>query len=70
MSARSSFFKIAAKAGMLFGAMFVVTVLLAAIPAHQQQAVAARRPPELAGPAASSFPRPRRAGAGSDLRPG
>jgi hypothetical protein len=39
MSARSSFFKLAAKAGMLFGALFVVTVLLAAIPAHQQQAL-------------------------------
>jgi hypothetical protein len=39
MSARSSFFKIAAKAGMLFAALFVVTVLLAAIPAHQQQAL-------------------------------
>jgi len=39
MSARSSFYKIAAKAGMLFGAIFVVTVLLAAIPAHQQQAL-------------------------------
>jgi hypothetical protein len=38
MSARSSFFKIAAKAGMVFGALFVVTVLLAAIPAHHEQA--------------------------------
>ena len=38
MSARSSFFKIAAKAGMVFGALFVVSVLLAAIPAHQQRA--------------------------------
>jgi hypothetical protein len=38
MSARSSFFKIAAKAGMVFGALFVVSVLLAAIPAHQQPA--------------------------------
>jgi hypothetical protein len=39
MSARSSWFKIAAKAGMLFVALFVVTVLLAAIPAHQQRAL-------------------------------
>jgi hypothetical protein len=39
MSARNSFSKIAAKAGMLFAALFVVTVLLAAIPAHQQQAL-------------------------------
>jgi hypothetical protein len=38
MSARSSFFKIAAKAGMVFGALFVVSVLLAAIPAHHEQA--------------------------------
>jgi hypothetical protein len=34
MAGRSTFFQIAAKAGMLFGALFVVTVLLAAIPAH------------------------------------
>ena len=34
MSARSRFFQLAAQAGMLFGALFVVTVLLAAIPAH------------------------------------
>ena len=37
MSARSSFFKIASKVGIVFGALFVVSVLLAAIPAHQQQ---------------------------------
>jgi hypothetical protein len=37
MSARSSFFKIASKAGIVFGALFLVSVLLAAIPAHQQQ---------------------------------
>lgn len=35
MSARSSFFQLAGKAGMLFGALFVVSVLLAAIPAHR-----------------------------------
>jgi hypothetical protein len=46
MSARSSFYKIAAKAGMLFGAIFVVTVLLAAIPAHQQQALQVAIPQE------------------------
>ncbi len=34
MSARSKFVHLAAQAGMLFGALFVVTVLLAAIPAH------------------------------------
>jgi hypothetical protein len=37
MSARSTFVQIAAKAGMLLGAIFVVTVLLAAIPAHHIQ---------------------------------
>ena len=35
MSARRGFFRMAAKVGMLFGALFVVTVLLAAIPAHR-----------------------------------
>jgi hypothetical protein len=39
MSGRNGFIQIAAKAGMLFGALFVVTVLLAAIPSHQQKAV-------------------------------
>jgi hypothetical protein len=39
MSARSQFAQIAAKAGMLLGAIFVVTVLLAAIPAHHVQVV-------------------------------
>jgi hypothetical protein len=38
MLARSSFLQIAAKAGMLLGALFVVTVLLAAIPAHHTPA--------------------------------
>jgi len=35
MSARNTAFQIAAKAGMLLGALFIVTVLLAAIPAHR-----------------------------------
>jgi hypothetical protein len=39
MSARSTFFQIAAKAGMLFGALFLVTVLLAAIPVHRPPTV-------------------------------
>ena len=39
MSARGGFFQVAAKAGMLFGALFVVTVLLAAIPGHHAPAV-------------------------------
>jgi hypothetical protein len=38
MSARSTAIQIAAKAGMLLGALFVVTVLLAAIPAHRPPA--------------------------------
>jgi hypothetical protein len=42
MSARSAFFQLAAKTGMLIGALFVVTVLLAAIPAHH--APAAQQP--------------------------
>ena len=39
MSARSTFRQIAAKAGMLLGTLFLVTVLLAAIPAHQPPTV-------------------------------
>ena len=38
MSARSTFFHFAAKAGILFGALFLVSVLLAAIPAHRAPA--------------------------------
>jgi hypothetical protein len=34
MSARSTFIHLAAKAGILFGALFLVSVLLAAIPGH------------------------------------
>ena len=46
MSARSTALQIAAKTGMLLGALFVVTVLLAAIPAH--------RPPAAQGSAQES----------------
>jgi hypothetical protein len=53
MSARSAFFKIAAKAGIMFGALFVVTVLLAAIPSHQQQAFTVVLPQE---PSTSTSP--------------
>ena len=35
MSARSQFVQLAAKTGILVGALFIVTVLLAAIPAHR-----------------------------------
>ena len=58
MSARSSFFKIAAKAGIMFGALFVVTVLLAAIPAHQQQALQVAIPQEPQEPSTSTVPGP------------
>jgi hypothetical protein len=51
MSARSSFFHLAAKAGMLFGALFVVTVLLAAIPSHRPPAVQASEAQESSSPA-------------------
>jgi hypothetical protein len=51
MSARSSFFHLAAKAGMLFGALFVVTVLLAAIPSHRPPAVQASESQESSSPA-------------------
>src|ERR1700742_1795516 len=39
MSRRSAFIKISTKAAILFGALFVVTVLIAAIPSHQQRAL-------------------------------
>src|SRR5882762_1075914 len=39
MSARSRFIHLAAKAGILFGALFLVSVLLAAIPGHRAPAV-------------------------------
>jgi hypothetical protein len=39
MSRHSSLIKVATKAGILFGALFLVTVLIAAIPAHQQKAL-------------------------------
>src|SRR5881628_218742 len=38
MSARSTFIHLAAKAGILFGALFLVSVLLAAIPGHHAPA--------------------------------
>jgi hypothetical protein len=39
MSARSNFIHLAAKVGILFGALFLVSVLLAAIPGHRTAAV-------------------------------
>jgi len=38
MSARSTFLNLATRAGILFGALFVVSVLLAAIPGHRAPA--------------------------------
>src|SRR5271169_3235437 len=38
MSARSTFIHLATKAGILFGALFLVSVLLAAIPGHRAPA--------------------------------
>src|SRR3981189_3244129 len=42
MSARSTFIHLAAKAGILFGALFLVSVLLAAIPSHRAPAMPAQ----------------------------
>jgi hypothetical protein len=46
MSRRGTFFRLAVKAGILFGALFIVTVLLAAIPAHHAPAAQALVAPE------------------------
>src|SRR5271155_6260195 len=51
MSARRTYFHLAAKAGMLFGALFVVTVLLAAIPAHHTPSAEAQVAQESSGAA-------------------
>jgi hypothetical protein len=40
MSVRGIFFQIAFKAGLLFGALFLVSVLLAAIPSHRPPSAA------------------------------
>src|SRR5712691_1595115 len=42
MPARSTFFRLAAKAGVFFGALFLVGVLLAAIPGHRAPAAQAQ----------------------------
>src|ERR1700742_4307969 len=54
MSRRSTFVKLATKAGILFGALFLVTVLIAAIPAHQQRALEVVVAPEQQDSAAQS----------------
>jgi hypothetical protein len=44
MSARSTFLHFATKTGILFGALFLVSVLLAAIPGHRAPAAPAQEP--------------------------
>jgi len=46
MSARSTFIHLAARAGILFGALFLVSVLLAAIPGHRAPAVPVQDAPQ------------------------
>src|SRR6266403_1605553 len=49
MSPRSTFVHLATRAGILFGALFLVSVLLAAIPGHRAPAVATQDTPESSG---------------------
>lgn len=49
MSARSTFIHLAAKAGILFGALFLVSVLLAAIPSHRAPAAPVQDVQQLSG---------------------
>src|SRR3981081_511731 len=49
MSARSTFIHLAARAGILFGALFLVSVLLAAIPGHRAPAVPVQDAPQSSG---------------------
>jgi hypothetical protein len=49
MSARSSFFHLAAKAGILFGALFLVSVLLAAMPGHRTGVLPAQESQQSSG---------------------
>jgi hypothetical protein len=53
MSARSTFLQLAAKAGLLFGALFVVSVLLAAMPGHRAPIVQSAGPQESSSPSQS-----------------
>jgi hypothetical protein len=64
MSARSAAIHITGKAGILFGALFLVSVLLAAIPGHH--APAAAEPQEQQ----SSAPAPETPGLDHDMTPG
>src|SRR6266404_4109581 len=49
MSARSTFIHLAARAAILFGALFLVSVLLAAIPGHRAPAVPLQDAPQSSG---------------------
>jgi hypothetical protein len=49
MSARHTMLHIAAKAGILFGALFLVSVLLAAIPGHRAPAAPSQEPQQPSG---------------------
>ena len=49
MSARSTLFHFAGKAGILFGALFLVSVLLAAIPSHRAPAAPAQEAQQSSG---------------------
>jgi len=50
MSARSTFIHLAAKAGILFGALFLVSVLLAAIPGHHAPTTPGQESQQSSGP--------------------
>jgi hypothetical protein len=56
MSARRTFFHLAAKAAMVFAAIFVVTVLLAAMPGHHPPATQTPDPQETATPQTKAMP--------------
>jgi hypothetical protein len=49
MSARSTFLNLATRAGILFGALFLVSVLLAAIPGHRAPAAQSQRSQQSSG---------------------
>jgi hypothetical protein len=50
MPARSTFIHFVAKAGILFGALFVVTILLAAVPGHRAPAAAVQEAQQSSSP--------------------
>lgn len=56
MSARRTLFHLAAKTAMVFGAIFVVTVLLAAMPGHHAPVTQDQAPPETTVPQSKAMP--------------